>query len=633
MPQEKFDEWIESPDVDQKILEYYTLDKNWNIITAKWSYSSDEGFKFTKNTAVNYTNVIAKYTTPFEYLLDFYINIKDEEFILNFIKLAMNSQIVIAIQDNVTSTETTITKIVQYDDGLVEDEGTTVKITESVSTKVELTYADTWYVNVEKPSYPQELQGEKGWVDNVITFAPGKQKETTNTSTSTETGPRRRVEEIVEGKGTERTVIRLIGSKRTTTTSTYSISCTYEKEDEKVDLKEKDFINLFDSNDVARNRLKDIWLLRMIENGKKTANFTDLTKYLLYQITHNELYGNISRESLLSKFKNNDFKSASRNGRISYASIDISDEEMEMLYKITYAERGNGNQQQQEYVVSVILNRVLFSEFPNTVEGVIFEPGQFEPTSNSMYVNAVPTQTTRDAVQNVIENGGTAGFAVYFATPAAANYGENAGFFSTLEYLFNDEDESQKTANRGGCHNYYTTENARQELAQYMTAVGGDFLEVALEVWTEVCTSGKFTTYGGASIPCTGPTIDCSAFVSWVMYEYGYDEFAGGQKWTGWWMDQSDAMAQKYGWEVIELAPGENAGDILEPGDIYVRHRGNKGHMDICVEVNGSEYLAYDCGDTGAGWNGTDGSPIHENYFLTDSTQNRPGKIFRVTKP
>ena len=141
-----------------------------------------------------------------------------------------------------------------------------------------------------------------------------------------------------------------------------------------------------------------------------------------------------------------------------------------------------------------------------------------------------------------------------------------------------------------------------------MTSGGGAFLEVAQSLWKEVCTSGKYYKYGGTSIPATGPYIDCSAFVSWVMYEYGYDEFSGWQKWTGWWMNESANMANRYGWGGIDFGPKEN----------------------IVVEASGGRLLAYDCGNTSANWNGTDGSPADKSWFLNDS---RPGKIFRVTDP
>lgn len=157
-------------------------------------------------------------------------------------------------------------------------------------------------------------------------------------------------------------------------------------------------------------------------------------------------------------------------------------------------------------------------------------------------------------------------------------------------------------------------------------SAGGDFLETAKKVWMEVCTSGKFTKYGGSSIPCRGPTIDCSAFVSWVLYEYGYTEFAGGQTNTEGFKNTN--WNQKYGWEEIAVGSGENPYDILQPGDIFVRHGNGTHHVTLVVEKKDGKIYSYDCGNTSAKWNGTDGSPFDETYFLTKVGA---GKIIRVT--
>lgn len=110
--------------------------------------------------------------------------------------------------------------------------------------------------------------------------------------------------------------------------------------------------------------------------------------------------------------------------RINYSSINfdtVNDgkTELEWLYKATYAERGNGDIVQQGYVASVILNRALLRD-DKSVYGVISAKGQFESWPDAIN-NAEPTQTTKDAVQNVIQNGSTIGAAKYFMTPSAAN--------------------------------------------------------------------------------------------------------------------------------------------------------------------------------------------------------------------
>ena len=82
---------------------------------------------------------------------------------------------------------------------------------------------------------------------------------------------------------------------------------------------------------------------------------------------------------------------------------------------------------------------------------------------------------------------------------------------------------------------------------------GSTFIETAKNVWEHVV-NGNYTydqSYGKA-VPVPEPHIDCSAYVSWALYEYGYDDFGGGQASTVTFMT-TDWNA-KYGWEVIDVA-------------------------------------------------------------------------------
>ena len=56
---------------------------------------------------------------------------------------------------------------------------------------------------------------------------------------------------------------------------------------------------------------------------------------------------------------------------------NLTDYEKELIYKITFAEAGNQEEDGQRAVIEVILNRVLSDDFPNTVEGVLSQKNQF----------------------------------------------------------------------------------------------------------------------------------------------------------------------------------------------------------------------------------------------------------------
>lgn len=124
---------------------------------------------------------------------------------------------------------------------------------------------------------------------------------------------------------------------------------------------------------------------------------------------------------------------------------------------------------------------------------------------------------------------------------------------------------------------------------------GGNFLNVAAETWTAVC-NGSYT-YGGASrIPVTGSTIDCSSYVSWVLYNYGYTEFGGSQT-TSQAFYNTNWTLRYPGWQEIHISSRENPIAILQPGDIFVRYGEGTHHVLIVAHISGNHLIAYDCGN------------------------------------
>ena len=100
--------------------------------------------------------------------------------------------------------------------------------------------------------------------------------------------------------------------------------------------------------------------------------------------------------------------------------------------------------------------------------------------------------------------------------------------------------------------------------------VNGDFLQTAQELWDEVSKSdSQFTTYGNSSVPCTGNTIDCSSFVSWVLYKMGYEDFKGEQHYT--WDFYNTDLNKEHG--LYEEKISGNVLDKIQVGDILVRER------------------------------------------------------------
>ena len=159
---EKFDKDVEEN--NQEALKEFTMDDEGKIMIASWSYNSgDGGLKLTSKTFQTGKSYTQKYTMPMEYLIAYYIDTENKEFISDLADLAIDSEFVLAIQDNVTVTKTDITNLQEVitttTDRHTNEEtrttnttttGSSSTIIETVSTNLELTYGDTWFVKFYK---------------------------------------------------------------------------------------------------------------------------------------------------------------------------------------------------------------------------------------------------------------------------------------------------------------------------------------------------------------------------------------------------------------------------------------------------------------------------------------------------
>ncbi len=199
-----------------------------------------------------------------------------------------------------------------------------------------------------------------------------------------------------------------------------------------------------------------------------------------------------------------------------------------------------------------------------------------------------------------------------------------AGSFNAERYNQHFDDQTGDIIQTYDEYNNYDENNGS---GAYNYA-NGDILSLAASLWQQVV-NGSYS-YGGTSIPPNGSTIDCSSFVSWVLYEFGYDDFQGYQHITQQFVNTN--WQETYGWQEISFGANEDVTSQLQPGDILVRDSGdNNGHMNIIasVEADGT-VMAYDCGSAN-NWRNSDGGPVAKNNFA--KSDSRPGKIIRVTKP
>jgi len=104
--------------------------------------------------------------------------------------------------------------------------------------------------------------------------------------------------------------------------------------------------------------------------------------------------------------------------------IDVADYEIEMLERIVQAEAGGSGYDGMLAVANVVLNRVKYERFPNTVEEVIFAQKQFTPISDGRYYTVTVSDTAKQVVADALNGARILDEdALYFCTPTAPGKG------------------------------------------------------------------------------------------------------------------------------------------------------------------------------------------------------------------
>ena len=104
--------------------------------------------------------------------------------------------------------------------------------------------------------------------------------------------------------------------------------------------------------------------------------------------------------------------------------ITVQDNEIEMLERIVQAEAGGSGYDGMLAVANVVLNRVKYERFPNTVTDVIFANRQFTPVSDGRYYTVTVSDTAKQVVEDALNGARIIGEdAFYFCTPTAPGKG------------------------------------------------------------------------------------------------------------------------------------------------------------------------------------------------------------------
>jgi spore germination cell wall hydrolase CwlJ-like protein len=123
---------------------------------------------------------------------------------------------------------------------------------------------------------------------------------------------------------------------------------------------------------------------------------------------------------------------------ISNKRIILTNEEMERFYKLVMAEAGGEGIVEQRWVASVVINRILADDFPDSLTSVMRQNGQFSVMKDGSYGKYDVTESVKEAVKDALLHDYAKG-SLYFLNVDLAReqgYGHNAdSMLNELEYV------------------------------------------------------------------------------------------------------------------------------------------------------------------------------------------------------
>ena len=274
-------------------IKYFSLDENNKLVTLSWSLSKDGNISITENPAKDLKADLQKYTMPFEYLLMFYIDADYEDFVSELADIVLDSEIVITLQDNITTTETTLHT---YERRIANSpgEGTNYEKeldsqyskSENCSTSIDLTYVDVWCVKAYQTNSYSEAVLSMGEQDEIVANIAGSVTETSNGGEYTEwvTSQGATVDYVTDPATGKQQSYTYILQQRART-EIHTISNSFDEGEKKVEEQTDKFVDLYVEHSMNR-RIREGWLFEILEKNEKTANLLDLTKYLMYLATN-----------------------------------------------------------------------------------------------------------------------------------------------------------------------------------------------------------------------------------------------------------------------------------------------------------------------------------------------------------
>ncbi|UKS29827.1 spore cortex-lytic enzyme [Paenibacillus sp. HWE-109] len=100
-------------------------------------------------------------------------------------------------------------------------------------------------------------------------------------------------------------------------------------------------------------------------------------------------------------------------------NLGLSEQDINLMANAVNGEARGEPYVGQVAVAAVILNRVKSASFPNTVSGVIFQPGAFTAVADGQ-IWLTPSESTKKAVKDALNGWDPTGGCIYYFNPATA---------------------------------------------------------------------------------------------------------------------------------------------------------------------------------------------------------------------
>lgn len=670
--QETMQGYVDNGNIEEAI-KCYTLDDERNVVIASWSMSEDGSIEVKTNNSMSLKTALEKYVMPYEYLLYFYIDTDYEDFVDDLANEVMNSEIVVAVQDEIRTTHT-IETTEQMTDATIEQFDVDWHVTnsrefttETVSTKVNITYVSTWCVKTYQENSYSEAVLNLGKEEEKVIEVPGKVTETSSTTK----GADNVVVDNAEGVYTHQKVDEngnLVFDENGNPvyidetyyydilehliTDTHTISNTYEKGEYKTEGRENVFVKLYNDHDMISKVRTSDYLFTIIENNERTANLLDLTKYLIYKAT-NVPWGELTFDFSIYDLAQFQDTGSSMGGLDTFIEYLHSWEGCTGLSedgtKYIVGDDGAGHPT-VGYGIDIynsgFLDRFLAAGYDVSIGSYI----------DVEFVDALEKEEVQSALQTVEERTSGLGLTQYqkYALVSRIYNCGSSGAFTTRNgknfveaynsYWNQETDDEYRVAANDSMYNHPLYQNymampntsngnymaglenrRKSEWILFKTgyydridkwcsnSAGGTIVEKAIECHAYLRENGYTYAQAGINIPITSSvrTVDCSSYVSWVLYEAGFTEFEGYQK------TSSTFTSNPWGWQEVSVSEAQ-------PGDIITY----SGHVEIVAGDAGDRFRVYNCGgDESISSPGTEELPESSVSGYTK------GSILKVIRP